>query len=422
MSTGYAQLLEYLWRSGHFTGRLFDAVAGESVEVVSTGECGEHEGVWHGAEIVVDGERRRGDVIIGDAVSETAVLRVVDCSRRPVFDISDRLVPQIEYTIENDIADCYDRLRDGAAEKLCAATVAELDSLRRTDLFTKLSVVRLERKLGGVMDVFESSGGDWNQTFYVMLLRSMGGNRNAEAFAQLASRATFAMVSREKSSPERVEALLLGTSGFLHAADEKDAYTLGLESEFRHLANKHSIVPLKPALWNLGRIYPPNHPAVRLAQIAALVSKRDFLLDTMLECRSAEDVEKLFCAEASEYWQTRYRPGVESRRSPKRIGTAKAHLIGINLVVPLMFAYGKRTGNENLCERALDLLETIPAEKNEKLAIWSSKGCVPANGFESQALLELHNEFCCQGRCTRCQIGRAEIKKASQHLSSAGNG
>lgn len=412
----YSQLLDYLWRSGHFTGCRFDAVAGEAIEVISTGEYDDESGMWYGAEVVVDGERRRGDVIVGDGVSDSAILRVVSAYSQPVLDFGDKLIPQIHYNIGGSVRECYDELRVGARNNRCAALIAGMDSLRRTDLFTRLLIDRLQRKCSDVTGLFVASGKDWNQTFYVMLLRAMGGNRNRETFTGLASRVTYTMISREKSSQERVEALLLGASGFLYAADDKDAYTLRLENEFRHLANKHSITPLKPAEWDLRKIYPSNHPAVRLAEIAALISKKDFLLDTMLACRGAQDVETLFAAEASEYWTTHYKPGAESRPSAKRIGKTKARLVGINLVAPLMFAYGKDTGNDGLCERALDLLETIPAERNEKLDGWEQGGCVPRNGFESQALLQLNNEFCSLSGCARCQIGRSEIKKALQRL------
>lgn len=391
--------------------------------MVSCGEYDDDSGMWYGAEILVDGERRRGIAAVGGEVTApgSAVLRVVSEYAPSVLGADDRLIPQIEYSVEPEIAECYDTLRIGSTKYDCAELINAMDSLHRTDLYTKLSVDRLRRKTGDVMDVFGISHKDWNQTFHVMLFRAMGGNRNRGAFIKLASKVTASMISREKSSQARVEALLLGASGFLYAATEKDAYTLKLEEEFRHLANKYSITPLKPAEWDLRKLYPNNHPAVRLAEIAALLSKKEFMFDNMLHCRTSQDVEALFAAEASEYWETHYRPGEASKKSAKRIGKDKARLIGINLVSPLMFAYGKETGNEALCENAIDLLTTIPAEKNVKLDGWYGRGCVAENGFESQALLQLGDEFCSEQACAYCHIGRGEIKKSLQRLSYAGN-
>ncbi len=421
--------MNYLWRTGHMTGRDLDAVTGERVTVLAEGEPDETApGVWRATEVMVDGERRRGCVAVGKdtPVPDCAVMRVVEAVSTPMLGVDDRLVTQIEVVPPPAAARCYDALRAGATGDGCARRIAEMDSLRRTSLYTSLMVERLQRKTQRIGDIFEASRQDWHQTFHVLLLTAMGGDRNREAFGSLASRATSTMASREKGSVVRLEALLLGTAGFLFGGsnrrlgrrdgddfDHKDDYTLVLEDEARHLFTKYSIVPLKPAEWNLTGLYPANHPAVRLAQIASLMAKKDFMLDGVLACRTSGDVEKLFDATASEYWRTHYKPsGEESAPTDKRIGRDKARLIGINLAAPLTFAYGRETGIEELCDRALDLLVTIPPERNRLLARWYAGGCTADSGFESQALLELDTGYCANGRCADCHVGRTEIKKS----------
>jgi hypothetical protein len=418
----YSRLLNYLWHAGFLSGLEATSVTGERVTVVSGGETADGmPGVWSAAEVVVDGERRRGAVVIGEdtPVPAEAVLRIVCAPAQSVLGAGDRLVTQIEYAPPPETVRRYDSLRAGADGYACAARIADMDSLHRTSLYTALLVERLQRKTEHIMDVFAAAGRDWSRTFHVLLLRAMGGDRNREAFSSLAGKATAAMVSREKSSLLRVEALLLGSAGFLFGVsgnsdfNEKDEYTLRLEEEARHLFAKYSIVPLKPAVWNLAGLYPANHPAVRLAEIAALACKKDFMLDGVLGCRTSEDVERLFAAEASDYWRTHYTPsGAESAPSAKTIGRSKARLVGINLAAPLMFAYGRETGSEELCERAPDLLATIPAEKNRLLTGWYEGGCIPESGFESQALLQLTGEYCARKACADCRIGRAEIKRS----------
>jgi hypothetical protein len=418
----FSSLLNYLWRAGYFTGREFASLTGERVAIVATGEADDElRGVWHGAEVTVDEERRRGSVAIGEEtpVPDGAVLRVVEGDTPPVLGVDDRLVTQIHCEPPAAAIECYDTLRRGAGEYACAARISEMMPVHRTALYTALLVERLQRKTARVAEIFAASNHDWHQTLHVMLLRSMGGDRNREAFTTLAGRATSAMVSREKGSVVRVEALLLGAAGFLFAGnantdfDGKDDYTLRLEEEARHLLAKYSIVPMKPAVWDLSRLYPVNHPAVRLAELASLLSKRDFMLDGVLDCLSSEDVERLFMASASEYWRTHFTPSGEvSEPSTKSIGRAKARLVGINLVAPLMFAYGRQTGREELCERALDLLATIPPEKNRLLAGWYAGGCEAESAFDSQALLQLWGEYCTRRACADCRIGRSEIKKS----------
>lgn len=430
--------MNYLWRTGHFTGCDFDAVTGEQVVIVSEGEPDDTvPGAWRAVEVMVDGERRRGCIAVGEKtpIPDCAVLRVVEVSSTPLLGVDDRLVTQIEVAPPPAAVCCYDELRAGAGGDGCPGRIARMDSLHRTSLYTSLMVARLQRKTERIADIFAGAGQDWNQTFHVLLFYAMGGDRNREAFTALAERATATMASREKGAVVRLEALLLGTAGLLFGGsnrrlsrrddddfDMKDAYTLTLEDEARHLFTKYRIVPLKPAEWNLAGLYPANHPAVRLAEIASLLSKKDFILDGVLACRDSRDVEELFDATASDYWRTHYKPsGEESAPSEKRIGRSKARLIGINLAAPLMFAYGRETGSEELCDRALDLLTTIPAEKNRLLARWYAAGCVAESAFESQALISLDTEYCSRGRCADCPVGRTEIKKSLSRKTSVIN-
>ena len=158
--------------------------------------------------------------------------------------------------------------------------------------------------------------------------------------------------------------------------------------------------------WNLHRINPLNHPVLRLAQAAAFFSECEFVCRDALACRTADDVARLFGAEASDYWMTHFTPGNEGSQLPKRIGRTKSALIGINLVAPLQFAYGRLTENEQIRERAMDLLESIEAEDNRYMRRWAAYGVVPANAFDSQALLQLSTSYCEGRRCEECPLGR----------------
>ena len=51
-----------------------------------------------------------------------------------------------------------------------------------------------------------------------------------------------------------------------------------------------------------------------------------------MACRTEEEIRRLFCVEASDYWRTHHIPGIAGDDRPKRLGTFKANIIGINLV------------------------------------------------------------------------------------------
>ena len=90
----------------------------------------------------------------------------------------------------------------------------------------------------------------------------------------------------------------------------------------------------------------------------------------------------------------------------KHIGHTKTDLLGINLVVQMQFAYGSYINNETLRTRAMSLLENIPAEDNSIIRGWNACGTLAKTAFDSQALIQLRNEYCKRDDCDRCPVGR----------------
>ena len=179
--------------------------------------------------------------------------------------------------------------------------------------------------------------------------------------------------------------MFFGASGLLTLYPH-DAYTLDLARDFEYLAAKYDIEPLDAGVWELDEIRPANHPVLRLAQAAEFFIQDEFVMERAMSCRTEEDIRRLFCIEASDYWRTHNIPGIASDEHPKRLGAFKANIIGINLVSVLQFAYGSVTGRETLRDSALTLLERLPAEDNRYMRNWRNTGVMIRNAFESQAL------------------------------------
>ncbi len=295
----------------------------------------------------------------------------------------------------NDPAECVERL-------------TALDDLHRTDLYTALLYERLQRKCEMVREIFELAGQNWQQTFYTLLFRYMGDLENRETYMELSRRATYAMVLREKTTQPRIEALLFGTSGLLEHLPADD-YIIRLQRDFDYLKSKYSIHPLEAGQWHLYRIRPMNRPTLRIAQLSAFLSQHDFVFEQVLACRTREEVYRLFSAEASQYWSAE--PGVRPEEDrPRRVGRFKSDVFAINLVAILQYAYGSYYQHDELRDRALALLEAIPAESNRIVNRWCGEGLRPRNAFDTQALLQLSNEYCARAACDRCPL-RARLEK-----------
>ena len=304
------------------------------------------------------------------------------------------------------------RLKAGASYFGCGGYLSKLDTLHRLDIYNKLGFERLSRKNSDINHIFEECQQNWQQTFYTMLMRTMGGVDNKEAFTELARRVPYAILLRERKVAANVEALLIGASGLLMLYPH-DEYILNLKRNFSYLSTKYSITAMEASAWRLKRIYPNNHPILRLSQVTSFITYTREMMDRMLACTSGDDVYNLFSCQTLPYWQTHYIPASTSPSVAKRTGRTKTDLLAINLVVQMQFAYSSYTGNERLYSRALGLLESLPAEKNSIIAQWNSFGPLARTAFDSQALLQLSFEYCRDRRCEECLVGKQILDKTA---------
>lgn len=292
--------------------------------------------------------------------------------------------------------------------RICGAELATMEPLCRTKLIEQLLVGRLLRKSARVLDIWERSARDWNQTLYVMTSYAMGAPHNSQAAQELAERVSYLMCLRERGTQERVETMLLGASGLLEG-EYFDDYLLEVQKEYDYLAAKYGLQKMKGSEWRKGN-FPAGNPVMRVIQMAALVTKEEYSVDALLAMRTLEDVEQLFDVRASDYWQQRFLKQGASRASVGSLGRDKLRMLAINLVVPMQFAYGEVVRNEALKDCALDLLEKVPAEHNRLVGRWTAAGVPARSAYDSQALIEL-SQLCDGGECATCPLAK-QLKKA----------
>lgn len=311
------------------------------------------------------------------------------------------------------------RLKAGASYFGCGGYLSRIGTLNRLSLYNTLSFERLNRKYGDIKKYFLASDQNWQQTFYIMLLRTMGGMDNKEAFTTLAHRVAYAHILRERMVPQNIEAMLIGASGLLDLYPH-DEYILNLKRNFSYLSTKYSIEKMSAEEWRLTKIYPNNHPILRLSQIATLLTHTSDIMDRMLACRSGEDVHRLFSCETLPYWVNHYTPASSKQQTvAKRIGRTKTYLLAINLVAQMQYAYGDYIDNDKLRNKAISLLEDLPAESNSVIAQWKSYGPLAQTAFDSQALLQLSFEYCRHQRCEECPVGRQILSSIKAKQGSA---
>jgi hypothetical protein len=67
-------------------------------------------------------------------------------------------------------------------------------------------------------------------------------------------------------------------------------------------------------------------------------------------------------------------------------------------------------GEESFKDKALQLLEALPPEKNTIISGWERLGVEPPSAYQTQALLQLKNVYCDRKRCLECAVGAGILK------------
>jgi hypothetical protein len=121
--------------------------------------------------------------------------------------------------------------------------------------------------------------------------------------------------------------------------------------------------------------------------------------------------------EPSPYWQQHYTFG-KATKSAAVLGKESKENILVNTVVPLLVCYAREKGNNAYLDKAIHLLEQLPAENNRITRIWKDLGLSVTHAFDSQGSIELYNQYCLQKKCLSCPVGMSLLKPAIKKQNS----
>jgi hypothetical protein len=146
------------------------------------------------------------------------------------------------------------------------------------------------------------------------------------------------------------------------------------------------------------------------------------------ESASLKEIKALLNVTANDYWHYHYMLDEPTAFKKKNLGTQMIDNILINTVAPILFAYGQYHKENSYKDKALQWLLEITAEKNIITKGFMALGIENKNAFDSQALIQLKNEYCSKKRCLDCAVGNALLKKApipfpkNRDVPKGGNG
>lgn len=411
--------MQYVWQHRLWPHSHLRTVDGLPVQIIDPGRLNTDSGPdFFNAKVSIDGKTWAGDVEIhvrasdwhrhghdNDPAYDSVILHVVDRDDTAIRRSNGEIIPQMRMACAPDFNRCYHELVARADRDLpCAASIAEMKPVYLTDWLESLTFERIYSKTDRIDNLLQRSGGDWETACYVTIARCLGFGVNGDPFERLALSTPLMFIAKHCDSLPTIEALLFGQSGFLDSAPG-DPYVESLRREYTFMAHKFGMRRPQSLGWKMARMRPANFPHRRIATLAALLHEGTRMMSRILSVRNIDDAVAIFSPRLTGYWADRYIFGVPSANTGASLSRSSVAGIVINAVVPLQYAYGTAHDDRAMTDRAIELLESLPAERNVIVDAFSRAGIKISNAFLSQSVIQLRRAYCEPRKCLYCRIG-----------------
>ncbi len=420
--------LHFLWKLQYFDFYQLKTECGQDVEVLQPGLHNQHAGPdFSFAKIRIGGILWAGHVEIhiksgdwlahqhqNDPAYNNVILHVVWEHNTPHVKTKEGLTPPVltlKERVSETVLNNYQSLLQADRQVPCATFLPTVPAIYKDFMLEKALAERIEKKAEKVNALLHANKNDWEQTAYQVLMKAMGFKHNGAAFEKLAANLLYKVIKKQEQLLQ-VEALLFGQAGFLSAKSPLDAYQKKLQGEYKFLRAKYKLSRgLSANEWHFMRLRPANFPTLRLAQIAAVLFNYKNLMSLFTEAASKGDKQLFKEIKQARYWQLHYHFGKKYSSELPFIGRGSQQVLMINVAAPLLVARSAYLGNEDLYSLAMELLNGLKPEKNSITQHWETLGLKAKTAYESQALIELHQNYCLPKRCLSCRIGAHLMKK-----------
>lgn len=385
------KLLHYTWRHLRLPLGTLRTTEGQTVEIVDPGLYNRTDSGpdFFNAKVKIDGVMWAGNVELhqkasdwyrhhhdSDPAYDNVVLHVVENADMDVENSAGQKLTTVEIPVPSELRENYETLLNNDRYPPCYSIIPELEHLKVHSWLSALQTERLEHKTLAIEKRVADLNGSWEDAYFSTLARNFGFSINGDAFEEWLRHMPMHAVAHHRDDLFQVEAMFLGQAGLLNRVDGKYAI------EYRYLQTKFHLEPMDGTMWKYLRTRPQNFAHVRLMQLARMYHERRTGLSELLACEDVNAISQLY--------------GIKG---------LKLDLLIINTAVPMLFAYGRNHSKEFLCDRAFALWESLRPEANRIIRMWSECGLEASNAGDSQALIQLKNEYCDRKECVRCRFG-----------------
>lgn len=423
------KLMQYVWQHRLWSQQEMRTTDGRVLQVIDPGQLNTDAGPdFFNAKIKIDGKTWAGNIEIHvrasdwmrhhhdtDPAYDSVILHVVEKDDIAIHRGNGEIIPQLRMPCSPDFHNHYQALVSNAATELpCAKEIGNIPSIYIVDWLATLAHERLYRKVSHLAELQQKNMGNWEETCYITIARSMGFGINSDAFERLAASLPLRFLNKHSDSLLSIEALLFGQSGLLESTNESDPYIINLKNEYKFLANKFSLRQPTNLGWKMARMRPANFPHRRIALLAAMIHGGFNMMSRIIASDDETSARKLFDIQLTGYWNNHYHFGNTSPKSAKTLSDSSISLLLINAVAPLAYAYGQSRNNSDLCDKAIALLQSLQPERNSIIELFKRAGIDCKDAFTSQALIQLRREYCETRKCLYCRIGHRMLASKSR--------
>jgi RNAse (barnase) inhibitor barstar len=289
----------------------------------------------------------------------------------------------------------------------------------------------------------------FEQILYEAIMESLGYKNNKEQFRHLASIVSVneikSLIPLDASVTQRskmIQALLFGMAGLLpdqqHSTEDiMDKYSIEyvreIDGMWSVIKNDIENKPMDGELWCFKYSRPGNFPTRRIAAISHLLSENfeTGIFRKILESfekvdgnknevkrikKIIKNTESIFMELYDDYWSYYHIFEGKRLRGPERlIGNDRSSVIFINIIIPILLAYARKTDDLVLEERLFKVYKLHPKLSPNNVTRFMScrifgqdtqKRNIVNNARRQQGLIQIFKDFCESNdiACKRCVL------------------
>ena len=421
------RLMQYIWQHRLWMPVDMKTVDGRRVQVLDPGRLNTDAGPdFFNAKVIIDGQKWAGDIEIhvrasdwhrhrhdDDPAYRSVILHIVRHDDVAVRRPDGRLIPQMRMECDPGFHNTYAALVDKAAAPSlpCAAELHSIEKIHLHGWLDRLAFERLHAKADRIERLLSRNNGDWEEACFITLARALGFGVNSDPFERLAAGTPLTAIGKHSDSLLSIQAILFGQASLIPDDTSTDRYADLLKREYKFLAHKFSLTPIRTPGWKMARMRPANFPHRRIAFLSAMLLGGFKFMSAITAATNTDEILSIFNAPLTGYWETHYHFGKESGDLPTMLSLSSKRILAINVAAPILYAWGIRHNLSQYQDAAISLLQDLPAENNSVVTLFGSAGIKCSDAFTSQAVIQLRREYCENHKCLYCRIGHRMLAR-----------